>query len=64
MVSVSKIPKYLYVSYSPSALIFFKFGNSIPSVICRLPLFIISMAHIFNAKFHPYIFTVYPHCLY
>ena len=45
MVSASKMPKYLYVSFSPSVLILSWFGSSIPSVRCRLPLFIASMAH-------------------
>ena len=40
------------------------FDSSIPSVMCCLSLFKISKAHFFNAKFHPYIFTIYPHNLY
>ena len=40
MVSASKIPKYLYVSFSLGVLIESWFGCSIPSVRCRLPLFI------------------------
>ena len=40
MVSASSIPKHLWFSFSPSILIFPWFGNSIPSVICRLPLLI------------------------
>ena len=43
MVSVSKIPKYLYVSLS--VLILSWFGSSIPSARCCLPLFITTMAH-------------------
>ena len=39
------VPKYLYVSFSPSVLILSWSGCSIPSVICRLPLFITSMSH-------------------
>ena len=45
MVSASKTPKYLYISFSPNVLILSWFGNSIPSVRCRLLLFITSMAH-------------------
>ena len=45
MVSASKIPKYLYVSFSPSVLILSWFGSSIPSDRCHLPLFITSMVH-------------------
>ena len=44
IVSASKMPKYLYVSFSPSVLIFSWFGSSFPSVRCCLPLFITSMA--------------------
>ena len=44
MVSASKIPKYLYVSFS---LIFSWFGSSIPSVRCRLLFFITSMANFY-----------------
>ena len=35
MVSASNIPKYFYVSISPSVLIFSWFASSIPSDICR-----------------------------
>ena len=45
MVSASKIPKYSQVSFSSSVLILSWFGRPIPSVRCRLPLFIISMVH-------------------
>ena len=45
MGSASKMPKYLYICFCPSVLIWSWFGSSIPSVICRLPLFITSMAH-------------------
>ena len=45
MVSASKIPKYLQVSFSASVLILSWFGSFIPSVRCRFPLFITSMAH-------------------
>ena len=45
MVLASKIPKYLKVSFSSSVLILSWFGSSYPSVICRLPLFMTSMAH-------------------
>ena len=38
-------PKYLYISFSLSHLIFSLFGSSIPSVICCFLLFIIRMAH-------------------
>ena len=31
--------------FSPSALIFSLFGSSIPSIVCRFPLFIISMVY-------------------
>ena len=44
MVTASKIPKYVLVSFCPSVLILSWFGNSIPSVICLL-LFMTSMAH-------------------
>ena len=56
IVSASKIPKYLYVSFSASVLILSWLGSSIPSVRCRLPFF--------NAKFHPYVLTVYSNCVY
>ena len=42
MVSASKMPKYSKVSFSSSVLILSWFGSSIPSVICRLPLFMTS----------------------
>ena len=42
MVSASKMPKYLYVSFSPSVQILFWFRSSILSIRCLLPLF---MAH-------------------
>ena len=45
MVSASKMPKYLLVSFSPSILILSWFVSSIPSVRSCLPLFITSMAH-------------------
>ena len=45
MVSASKIPLYLCVSFSPSFLILSWFGSSIPSVRWRLPLFSSSLAH-------------------
>ena len=45
MVSASKMPKYLYVSFYPSILILSWSGSSIPSLRCRLPLFITSMTH-------------------
>ena len=45
MVSASKFPKYLLVTFSASVLILSWFGSSIPSVLCRLPLFITSRAH-------------------
>ena len=44
MVSASKMPNYLNVSFSPSVLILSWFGNSIPSVWCLFLLFITSMA--------------------
>ena len=37
------IPKYLYVSFSQSVLIFSWVGSSIPFVICRFPLFIMGI---------------------
>ena len=40
MVSASKIPKYIYVSFFKSVLILCWFVSSIPSMRCRLPLFI------------------------
>ena len=62
IVSATKMPKYLYVSFSPSVLILTWFGSSIPSVICRLPLFITSMAHFSMSNSIPmswlYILTV------
>ena len=45
MVPASKMPKYLYVSFYPSVLILSWFGSFVPSVRCRWPLFISSMAH-------------------
>ena len=45
MVSASKMPNYLSVSFSSNVLILSWFGSSIPPVICRLPLFMTSMAH-------------------
>ena len=45
MVSASNIPKYSYVSFSLNVLIFSRFTSSITSVMCRFPLFLISMAH-------------------
>ena len=45
MVSASKMPKYLLVSFSPSVLILSWFGSSNPSVRCCLPLFITSIAY-------------------
>ena len=45
MVSASKMPKYLYVSFSLSVLILYWFGSSIHLVRCRSPLFITSIAH-------------------
>ena len=45
MMSTSKIPKYLYVCFSLWVLILSWFGCPIPFVMCRFPLFIISMAH-------------------
>ena len=44
MVSASNTPKYLVV-YCSSVLIFNWFGSSIPSVMCRSLLFIISMGY-------------------
>ena len=64
MVSASKITKYLEVSFSSSVLILSWFGSSIPSVTCRFPLFMTSMAHFFCAKFHNYVLTVYSNCVY
>ena len=46
MMSVSNIPKYLYVSISPNVLVLSWFGSSIPSIISHFPLFIIIMAHV------------------
>ena len=43
MGSAFRIAKYLWVSFSPSVLNCFWFGSSIPSVRCRLPLFITSI---------------------
>ena len=45
MVLASQMSKYLYVSFSSSVLILSWFGSFIPSVICRVLLFITSMAH-------------------
>ena len=45
MVSASKMPNYLLVSFSPSVQILSLIGCSIPSVRCHLPLFITLMAH-------------------
>ena len=45
MVSASRIPKYLFVSFYPTVLSLSRLGSSIPSVIYRLPLLIISIAH-------------------
>ena len=45
IVSASKMPKYLHVSFSPSVLILSWFGRSILSVRCRLPLFCTNIAH-------------------
>ena len=45
MVSASKMPKYLKVS--PSVMILSWFCSSIPSVLCRLPVSITSMAQFF-----------------
>ena len=45
MVSTSNFPKYLYVSFSQSVLNFSWFGSLSPSVMCRLPLFILSFAY-------------------
>ena len=45
MVSASKMPKYLYVSFSPRILILSGFGVSLPSVRYYLPLFMTSMTH-------------------
>ena len=45
MVSASKMPKYFYVSFVPNVLILSWFGSSNPSVRCRFPLFIMSIAH-------------------
>ena len=45
MVSASKMPKQFYVSFSLSVLILSWLGSSIPSVICRLPFFMTSIAH-------------------
>ena len=64
MVSASKMPKYLYVSFYLGVLILSWFGNSIPSVRCRLPLFIISMAQFLNVKFHSYVLSEYSNCKY
>ena len=55
MVSASKMPKCLKVSFSPSILILLWFGSSIPSIRWRLPLFI--------TKIHPYVLTVYSNCV-
>ena len=44
---------------------FFGFDSSIPSVICRFPLFIIiSKAHFSMLNSIPLSLTVYPYCLY
>ena len=45
MVSAFNISKYLYVFFSPSVQISPWFGSSIPFVMCRFPLFTISMVH-------------------
>ena len=45
MVSASKNPKYVQVSFSASVPILSWFGSSIPSVRCRLLHFITSRAH-------------------
>ena len=45
MVSSSSIPQYLYVSFTPSVLIITLSGSSTPSVMCRLLLFMSSIAH-------------------
>ena len=43
MMSASNIPKYLYVSFSPSLLIFPSFGSFLLPVMCRFPLLIVSV---------------------
>ena len=53
MVSASNILAYLYISFSPRVPIFSGFGSSIPSVMCRLPLVIFSMAHFSMPNFAP-----------
>ena len=64
MASASNILKYLWVFFPLSVLIFSWYCHFIYSLICRFPLFIISMAHFFYAKLYSYIITVYNHCLY
>ena len=51
IVSASKIPKYLKVSFSASVLILFWFGRSYPSGRYRLPLFITSIALLITCEF-------------
>ena len=45
IVSASKIPKYLLVSFSPCVRFFSWFGSPIPLVRCSLQLFITRMTH-------------------
>ena len=63
MVSTSKMPKYLLVSFYPKVLILSWLGNSIPSVRCRLSLFITSMAHFSMPNSFP-MSWLYSNCVY
>ena len=62
LMSASNIPTYLLVSFYQSILLLSWFGCFIPSVICRFPLFIVSMAHFSRPNSIPiswlYILTV------
>ena len=53
MVSASKMPKNLQISFSPGVLILSLFASSIPSVRCRLLLFLTNMAHYLPVPFRP-----------
>ena len=60
MMSPFNITKYLYVSFSPSFLIFSCFGSCIPSVNCLFYLSLLAW-HIFYAKFSMSISWLYIH---
>ena len=46
MVSASDVPQYLLVSLTHSVVIYSGSGSSIPFVMFRFPIFIISMVHL------------------